>query len=145
VGHRVGGVYQVQPTTVADHPVLLVEPHRGAHRAAHRDADPVRVRLGEVDAARRHRPARGDHRELRGPVHAPDLLGRQPVRFGIEVYLCGDLRPERAWIEEGDPPGRRTPLADQVPEALQAQSSGREHLQPGDHHPTATHAASAQL
>ena len=89
-------------------------------------------RSAESEAAVGDRLARGDHGELRGPVHPPDLLRAQAVRRRVEVDLGGDPGAERRRVEEGDPPGRGAAVAEQVPEVLGADPAGREHADAGD-------------
>src|SRR5262249_37449508 len=78
-----------------------------------------------------HRLRRADDGELRGAVHAADLLRAEPVLLRVEVGLGGHLRPERARVEEGDPSGCRSPLAEQAPELLPADAARRDHADAG--------------
>lgn len=108
-------VDQPTPAAVAHRHVLLFQCHGAADGGA--QDTPVRSRSASVSSSPLSRPPRrAGQRELHVPVGALPLGGGQPGGVRVEVALGGDLRPERRRVEEGDPPGGRTPLGDALPE-----------------------------
>src|SRR5262245_2332819 len=120
---RVLVVDEVQPAAVADYPVLLLKPHGGTHRAADGDTDAVRIECAQLDTAVGDSSPRRDHGELRGPVHAPDLLRAQAMLLMIEVNLCGYPGAEGGGLKERNCPRRCAAFAQQPPEVRGADSS----------------------
>ncbi|GAA3302627.1 hypothetical protein GCM10020295_48920 [Streptomyces cinereospinus] len=144
MGYGIGVVDQFQPAAVADDAVLLVQAHGGADRAADGDADPVRVRAGQVQSAVGERLPGGHHGQLGRAVHPADLLRAQPVLLRVEVDLRGDAGAEGGGVEEGDAPGGGASLAEQVPEVLGADTTGGRDPDPGDDHSPGAHARPSQ-
>ena len=131
VRYHVRRVDQPVPASVAEHDVLLLQPHRGADGAADADADPFR-RHESGRPAVLDRVARAHERELRRPVQPPDLLRGQPRQFRIEVTLRGDAGPEPARVEQADRARRRAAGGQQVPEGFDAGPTRCHHPHPGD-------------
>nr|BFE73893.1 hypothetical protein GCM10020092_071940 [Actinoplanes digitatis] len=128
-----------QPPAVADDPVLLVQPGGGADRAADGHPDPVRVEARHVESAVGDRAPRRDHGELGRPVHPAALLRAQAVALRVEVDLGRHPGAERGGVEERDAARGRAARVELVPELLDADAPGREHVDARDDDSPAGH------